>query len=93
MPGNALTPRKKETLARRPSLGALLLAFIPFVAMCFSVSAWDRVEPMVFGIPFNFFWLLSWIVLSSLCLWAAYRLEASRAAKASRRGHSETSPP
>jgi hypothetical protein len=46
--------------------------------MCFSVSLWDRIEPMLFGIPFNLFWLISWIMLSSLCMWVAYRLEAAR---------------
>jgi hypothetical protein len=62
----------------RPSIGALLLGLIPFVAMCFSVSLWDRIDPMLLGIPFNMFWLICWIVLSSLCLWAAYRVEAAR---------------
>jgi len=65
-------------LIKRPSLGALLLALIPFAAMCFSVSLWDRVEPMVLGIPFNIFWLIGWIVVTTLCMWAAYRLEAAR---------------
>ena len=61
---------------KRPSFGAILLGLIQFVAMCFSVSLWDRVYPMVFGIPFNLFWLISWIVLTSVCMWGAYRLEA-----------------
>ena len=65
-------------MIKRPSLGALLLALIPFAAMCFSVSLWDRVEPMVLGIPFNIFWLIGWIVVTTLCMWAAYRLEAAR---------------
>jgi hypothetical protein len=69
---------------KRPSLGAICLGLIPFFAMCFSVSIWDRVYPMVLGMPFNLFWLLSWIVLTTLCLWAAYCLEASRTSKASR---------
>ena len=60
---------------KRPSLGAILLGLIPFAAMCFSVSLWDRVYPMVLGMPFNLFWLMSWIVLSSGCMWGAYRLE------------------
>jgi len=51
--------------------------------MCFSVAAWDRIYPMVFGVPFNLFWLLSWIVLTSLCIGAMYRLEASRTSRAS----------
>ena len=74
---------------RRPSLGAIFLGLIPFFAMCFSVSAWDRVYPMVLGVPFNLFWLLSWIVLTSVCIGAMYRLEASRTSKTSERGHIE----
>ena len=62
----------------KPSRGALLFGLIPFAAMCFSVPLWDRVYPMVFGLPFNLFWLLSWVLLSTLCLWAAYRLETAR---------------
>lgn len=61
---------------KKPSFGALLLGLIPFLAMCFSVALWDRVDPIVFGLPFNLFWLLVWIGLTSLCLWAAYRLES-----------------
>ena len=71
---------------RRPSFGAICLALIPFLAMCFSVSAWDRVYPMILGLPFNFFWLLSWIVLTSVCMWGVYSLEAPRIAKAAGRG-------
>ncbi|MBZ5662781.1 MAG: DUF3311 domain-containing protein [Acidobacteriia bacterium] len=67
---------------RRPSFGAISLALIPFLAMCFSVSAWDRVHPMILGLPFNLFWLLSWIVLTSVCMWGVYRLEAPQIAKA-----------
>jgi Protein of unknown function (DUF3311) len=63
---------------KRPSLRAIVVALIPFCAMCFSVSAWDRVYPMVLGLPFNFFWLLSWIVLTSVCMWIVYRIESER---------------
>ena len=62
----------------RPSLAALLLAGIPFLAVCFSVPLWDRVYPLVLGLPFNLFWLMSWIPLTSLCMWGAYRLHSSR---------------
>ena len=64
--------------AKRPAAGAIVLGLVPFVAMCFSVSLWDRVEPMVFGLPFNLAWLLGWIVLTSLCMWGAYRIEGGR---------------
>jgi len=58
-----------------PPIGAVLLALIPFVGACFSVPLWDRVFPLVLGLPFNLFWLIAWIPLTSLCLWGAYRLQ------------------
>jgi hypothetical protein len=61
---------------KRPSIASLILALIPFTAMCFSVSLWDRVEPTVLGLPFNLCWLIAWIVLTPLCMAVAYRLEA-----------------
>lgn len=66
---------------RKPSVGAILLALIPFVAICFSVSWWDRIDPMVLGLPFNFFWLIAWLLLTPVCMWGAYRLEAPRASE------------
>jgi hypothetical protein len=63
---------------KRPSLGSILCGLIPFAATCFSVALWDRVYPMVFGLPFNFFWLILWLLLTPVCMWEAYRLEASR---------------
>ncbi len=65
---------------KRPSLGAVLLGLIPFAAVCFSVSLWDRIDPMVLGIPFNMFWLICWLVLTPLCMWGAYAFEMRDAA-------------
>ena len=65
-------------ILKRPSLKALLIGLIPFAAMCFSVSLWDRVFPMVLGMPFNLFWLALWIVLSSGCMAWADRVEKMR---------------
>lgn len=59
-----------------PSIGALALGAIPYLAMCFSVALWDRIEPMILGLPFNLFWLILWILLTPCCLWGAYRLES-----------------
>jgi hypothetical protein len=64
---------------QKPSIAAMLFALIPFVAICFTVSLWDRVYPMVLGLPFNFFWLISWLLLTPACMWGAYRAEARRA--------------
>jgi Protein of unknown function (DUF3311) len=64
---------------KRPSLGSILFGLIPFAATCASVGLWDRVHPIIFGLPFNFFWLIAWLLLTPLCMWGAYRLEAPRA--------------
>ena len=82
----ALNPLWQAILAepvpvKKPSLLALLLGLIPFAAMCFSVALWDRIDPMIFGLPFNLAWLLCWIVLTTLCLWTAYRVESAREKK------------
>ncbi len=63
---------------KTPSIGAVVMGLIPFAAMCFSAPVWDRVEPTVLGIPFNLFWLIVWVPLTSVCLRVAYRLEMSR---------------
>lgn len=63
---------------KTPPIKALLLTLVPFVAICFSVPLWDHVYPLVFGLPFNLFWLICWIPLTSLCLWVAYRLYSGR---------------
>ncbi|MGC1781051.1 MAG: DUF3311 domain-containing protein [Acidobacteriaceae bacterium] len=63
---------------RSPRIAALGLGLIPFLAICFSVPLWDRIHPMIFGLPFNLFWLLSWTVLTPACMGVAYRLETSR---------------
>ena len=60
---------------RTPSLGALILGLVPFIAVCFSVSLWDRIHPIILGLPFNFFWLFLWTLLTPICLWAAYGME------------------
>jgi hypothetical protein len=60
---------------KRPSLGAVFFGLVPFIAGCFSVSLWDRINPIIFGLPFNFFWLILWMFITPLCLWAAYRME------------------
>lgn len=71
--------------AKRPSPASILLGLIPFAATCFSVSLWDRVYPTVLGLPFNFFWLILWLLLTPLCMWGAYRLETHRASQPHRK--------
>ena len=74
------------------TLGAILLGLVPFAAMCFSVAVWDRIDPVVGGLPFNIFWLISWIVLTPLFMWGAYRLEAPRQTDSSHGGQRDKRP-
>lgn len=62
-------------MVRKPTLPGVLLGLIPFVGVCFTVTFWDRVRPFVLGLPFNFFWLILWTLLTPLCLWGAYHFE------------------
>ena len=62
---------------KRPSPAALLLGLVPFAAICFSVPLWDRIDPVILGLPFNLFWLISWTVLSTACMWLARRVDRS----------------
>jgi len=57
------------------------MGLIPFVAICFTVGLWDRIYPVVAGLPFNIFWLILWTLLTPLCLWGAYRSEQRSAAQ------------
>ena len=66
---------------KRPSLGAVLVGLIPFTATCFTVSLWDRIDPVVLGLPFNFFWLVLWILITPVVMSRAYRLEVPRKPK------------
>ncbi len=57
---------------------AVFLGALPFAAMCFSVPLWDRIYPMVLGLPFNLFWLICWVVLTSGCMALSYALHVRR---------------
>ncbi len=77
---------------KRPSVKSILLGLIPFVAVCFSVPLWDRVHPIILGLPFNCFWLILWILLTPLIMWTAYRIEAHREGDAPTRDAGESEP-
>ncbi len=70
----------------KPSLGAVAVGSVPFIAVCFSVPLWDRVHPMILGLPFNFFWLILWILITPLIMSIAYRLEQRRRSQPSSHG-------
>ncbi len=69
---------RPEPPVKAPSAGALLCGAVPAAAICFSVALWDRVHPIVLGLPFNLFWLIVWILLTPVFMWGAYRADAPR---------------
>jgi hypothetical protein len=62
----------------KPTIGAILVGLIPFLAVCFSVPLWDRIYPLVLGVPFNLFWIVLWILMTPLCMFFAYRIERKK---------------
>ncbi|WP_260871781.1 DUF3311 domain-containing protein [Bacillus sp. X1(2014)] len=54
---------------------AQLLLIIPFIGMCVLLPLADRIEPYVLGVPFLLFWIVLWMILSSVVLLIVYKLD------------------
>ena len=54
---------------------ALILAAIPFITLVFALPLVNRIYPMILGLPFILFWILSWVILTPFILFVAYSLE------------------
>lgn len=54
---------------------ALLLGAVPFITLVFALPLVNRIKPVVLGLPFLLFWILTWVALTPLILLVAYLLE------------------
>ncbi|MFB0565223.1 MAG: DUF3311 domain-containing protein [Candidatus Aminicenantaceae bacterium] len=54
---------------------ALMLGAIPFITLAFALPLVNRIEPIILGLPFILFWIISWVVLTPFILLTAYLLE------------------
>ncbi|MFM0251363.1 DUF3311 domain-containing protein [Paraburkholderia sediminicola] len=54
-----------------------VLAALPFVGILLGVPFVNRVEPLVFGMPFVLAWIVMWVVLSAIIMAIVYRLDPS----------------
>jgi hypothetical protein len=54
----------------------VVAAFIPALALIAGLPFVNRLEPIVFGLPFLLFWILAWVLATPLFLGAAYWLDA-----------------
>jgi Protein of unknown function (DUF3311) len=52
-----------------------LLGLVPAVGMLGGVWFADRTQPYVLGLPFILFWMVAWVVLTSLTMALVYRLD------------------
>jgi hypothetical protein len=48
---------------------------VPVFAIVALFPWYDRVHPLILGFPFLYFWLFMWFPLTTLCLYAAWKLE------------------
>lgn len=48
---------------------------IPYTAIVAAFPFYNRVEPFVFGFPFLYFWLFSWFILTSICMYIGWLLD------------------
>jgi hypothetical protein len=54
-----------------------VLAALPFLGILVGVAFANRVEPFVLGMPFILFWIVAWVVLTSIIMAVVYRLDPS----------------
>ena len=51
------------------------LAALPFLGILVGIAFANRVEPFVLGMPFILFWIVSWVLLTSVIMAVVYRID------------------
>jgi predicted ester cyclase len=52
----------------------LIIGSIPVIMLVFMLPFVNRIQPVIFGFPFNLFWIILWIMLTPGFLYMAYRI-------------------
>jgi hypothetical protein len=52
-----------------------LLAVVPFVGLLGGIPFANRVTPFVLGMPFILFWIVLWVLLTSVIMGVVYVLD------------------
>jgi Protein of unknown function (DUF3311) len=63
-----------------------ILALLPFVGVLVGACFFNRVTPLVFGLPLLLAWLLLWLLLTSAIMALIYRLDPANRPSAVDRG-------
>ena len=67
---------KGDANEMRNRIPTIIIGFIvPLCAVTVCFPLYNRIEPFVFGFSFNYFWIFSWLFLTSLCLLIAFKLD------------------
>ncbi|EPD51535.1 hypothetical protein HMPREF1210_02133 [Paenisporosarcina sp. HGH0030] len=56
----------------------VILTILPFVLMLGAIPFVNRIEPIIFGLPFLHFWLFLGMILTPLCTYVIYHTEVRR---------------
>ena len=60
----------------RSRVPSFLIGFVvPIALVLLLFPFWNRVEPFVFGFPFIYFWIFLCMILTSACLYIAFRID------------------
>ncbi|KAF1679942.1 DUF3311 domain-containing protein [Bacillus mexicanus] len=52
----------------------VILILLPFAQLAL-LPLVNRIEPILFGLPFFHFWLLLWIIITPLCSFGIYQMQ------------------
>ncbi|MCY7783876.1 MULTISPECIES: DUF3311 domain-containing protein [unclassified Bacillus (in: firmicutes)] len=52
----------------------VILILLPFIQLTL-LPLVNRIEPIIFGLPFFHFWLLLWIIITPLCSFGIYQMQ------------------
>ncbi|MCI4138664.1 DUF3311 domain-containing protein [Bacillus vallismortis] len=52
----------------------VILILLPFIQLAL-LPLVNRMEPIMFGLPFFHFWLLLWIIITPLCSFGIYQMQ------------------
>jgi hypothetical protein len=58
------------------------LAVLPFIGMLGMIPWANRTDPYILGMPFLLFWIVLWVVLTSVCMTLVYISDPANKAEA-----------
>jgi len=74
---NGLGTMTEDKPPRRKFHPVYLFLVVPYIALLW-VPFYNRIEPTLLGIPFFYWWQMSWILLGALCILPVYLFQESR---------------